>query len=101
MISSRTVPEWGGPRGRVQFEFTLLGFIFFKEGGEQFVNSSRAARTVREQFENSSRVQFVISSRTVPEWGMNKKGEGLEFEFSSSSRCLGSFFFKEGGGNSS
>ena len=86
--------EGGGPRVRVQFEFTLLGFIFFKEGGggEQFVNSSRAVPTVREQFENSSRVQFVISSRTIPEWGMNKKGEGLEFEFSSSSRCLGSFF---------
>ena len=53
---------------------------------------SRGGGTVREQFENSSRVQFVISSRTVPEWGMNMKGEGLEVEFSSSSRCLGSFF---------
>ena len=82
--------EGGGPRVRVQFEFTLLGFIFFKEGGG----------TVREQFENSFRVQFVISSRTVPEWGMNKKGEGLEFEFSSSSRCLGSFFLRRGGNSS-
>ena len=53
-----------------------------------------------EQFVNSSRVQFVISSRTVPEWGMNMKGEGLEFEFSSSSRCLGSFFLRRGGNSS-
>ena len=74
--------EGGGPRVRVQFEFTLLGFIFLRRGG---------GGTVREQFENSSRVQFVMSSRTVPEWSMKKKGEGHEFEFSSSSRCLGSF----------
>ena len=47
--------EGGGPRARVQFEFTLLGFILFKEGGG----------TVREQFENSSRREFIISSRTV------------------------------------
>ena len=34
----------------------------------------RGGGTVREQFENSSGIQFVISLRTVPEWGMKRKG---------------------------
>ena len=35
---------------------------------------SKYPRGGGEQFENRSRIQFVISSRTVPEWGMERTG---------------------------
>ena len=35
----------------------------------------RGGGTVREQFENSSRIQFVINLKTVPEWHMKRKGK--------------------------
>ena len=42
-----------------------------------------------EQFENSSRIQFVISFLKSSRVGHEKEGKGNEFEFSSSSRSLG------------
>ena len=53
-----------------------------------------------EQFENSSRIQFVISLRTVPEWGMKRKGRPTS---SSSVRVhvRSSPFFGGRGGSSS
>ena len=70
-----------------EFEFSSssrsLGLNFLRRGGGlQFISCSRSCRTVsqqvrqacmtrggtvREQFKNSSRTKFVISSRTVEE----------------------------------